>query len=53
MTIYLSEDLHKKIRIISTLENKSMKDLIIEVVEKEIKKLEKIKSETIFAVFQK
>jgi len=53
MTIYLSNELHKKIKIISTLENKSMKDLIIKAVEKEIEKWEKTKSETIFTVFQK
>lgn len=53
MTIYLSDNLHKKIKIISTLENKSMKDLIIKAVKKEIKKWEKTKSETIFTVFQK
>ena len=53
MTIYLSDDLHKKIKIISALDNKSMKDLIIKAVEKEIDKWEKNKSETIFTVFQK
>jgi len=53
MTIYLSDNLHKKIKIISTLENKSMKDLIIKAVKKEIKKWEKTKSETIFTIFQK
>jgi len=53
MTIYLSDDLHKKIKIISTLEDKSMKDLIIDAVKKEIDKWEKTKSETIFTVFQK
>ena len=51
MTIYLSEDLYKKIKIVSALENKSMKDLIIEAIEKEIEKWEKTKSETIFTVF--
>ncbi|MBU2598943.1 MAG: hypothetical protein KKC53_07255 [Actinobacteria bacterium] len=53
MTIYLSDDLHKKIKIVSALEDKSMKDLIIKAVKKEIDKWEKTKSETIFTVFQK
>jgi predicted transcriptional regulator len=53
MTIYLSDELHKKIKIISTLENRSMKDLIIEAIDKEIDKWEKTKSDTIFTVFQK
>lgn len=53
MTIYLSDELHKKIKIIATLEGKSMKDLIIDAIEKEIDKWEKTKSETIFTVFQK
>ena len=53
MTIYLSDELHKKIKIISTLESKSMKDLIIDAVKKEIDKWEKTKSDTIFTVFQK
>ena len=53
MTIYLSDKLHKKIKIISTLENKSMKDLIIDAVKEEIDKWEKTKSDTIFTVFQK
>ncbi len=53
MTIYLSDDLHKKIKIISTLEDKSMKDLIIKAVKKEIDNWEKNKSEAIFTVFQK
>jgi len=37
---------------ISTLEGKTMKDLIIEAVKKEIDKWEKTKSETIFTVFK-
>jgi predicted transcriptional regulator len=53
MTIYLSDELHKKIKIISTLENRSMKDLIIEAIDKEIDKWEKTKSDTILTVFQK
>lgn len=38
---------------ISILEGKSMKDLIIEAVKKEIDKWEKTKSKTILTVFQK
>ncbi len=53
MTIYLSDELHKKIKIIATLEDKTMKDLIIEAVKKEIDKWEKTKSKTILTVFQK
>ncbi|MBU2598712.1 MAG: hypothetical protein KKC53_06050 [Actinobacteria bacterium] len=53
MTIYFPDELHKKIKIIATLEDRSMKDLIIKAVKKEIKKWEKTKSETIFTVFQK
>jgi predicted transcriptional regulator len=53
MTIYLSDELHKKIKIISTLEDKSMKDLIINAVEKEINKWEETKSKVIYTVFNK
>ncbi len=53
MTIYLSNELHKKIKIIATLEGESMKDLIIDAIKKEIDKWEKTKSETIFTVFQR
>ena len=53
MTIYFSDELHKKIKIISTIENKSMKDLITEAVKKEIDKWEETKSEAIYTVFQK
>ncbi|MBA7672903.1 hypothetical protein ES703_81090 [subsurface metagenome] len=53
MTIYFPDELHKKIKIIATLEDRSMKDLIIKAVEKEINKWEKNKSSSIMAVFQK